>query len=210
MSGKLSAPRNPASLLIPLVLAVTIGALGCSHKQVSRIDPSAVTDLSGRWNDTDSRLVANALITQALEAPWARAYARTHGGDPPAVLVGDFRNRSYEHIAVGTFVNDLERAFINSGMVQIVAGGEVREALRAEREDQQTNARAGSRARMAFELGANYMLHGEIQAIEDEEDGEKIVYYQVDARMIDLESNVAVWAGQKQIKKYIERNAFGF
>ena len=49
-------------------LAVTVLAVsGCSIKRVERIDPNSVTDLSGRWNDADSRLVANALITQSLE-----------------------------------------------------------------------------------------------------------------------------------------------
>ena len=41
-----------------LVALVALGS-ACSPKQVSRIDPATVTDLSGRWNDTDSRLVAN-------------------------------------------------------------------------------------------------------------------------------------------------------
>ena len=55
-------------------LAVTILAVsGCANRRVERIDPNSVTDLSGRWNDADSRLVANALITQSLEGRWAAA-----------------------------------------------------------------------------------------------------------------------------------------
>ena len=38
---------------------------------------------------------------------------------------------------------------------------------------------------------------------------EKIVFYQVDAQLIDLESNIVVWAGQHKIKKYIERPPLG-
>ncbi|HSJ08353.1 MAG TPA: hypothetical protein VK928_00530, partial [Longimicrobiales bacterium] len=48
--------------------------LACAGKQVTRIDPAAVTDLSGRWNDTDSRLVANELISSSLSEPWLRRY----------------------------------------------------------------------------------------------------------------------------------------
>ena len=36
------------------------------QQQVTRIDPDAVTDLSGRWNDTDSRLIANELISRVI------------------------------------------------------------------------------------------------------------------------------------------------
>src|SRR5512139_1288633 len=110
-------------LLLVAVLAIIV-PLGCSTKTVSRIDPAAVTDLSGRWNDTDSRLVANELIQQSLSAPWARVYMEMNGGRSPAVIVGDFRNRTMEHIPVGTFVRDLERAFVGSGMVRVVASSD--------------------------------------------------------------------------------------
>ncbi|MFQ5888575.1 MAG: penicillin-binding protein activator LpoB [Gemmatimonadota bacterium] len=191
-----------------LLLTAALGT-ACGGKRVSRIDPAAVTDLSGRWNDTDSRLVANRLIEESLSHPWHARFAETHGGEAPRVIVGTFRNRSMEHIPVSTFVRDLERAFVNSGLVTLVASSEEREELRAEREDQQEQARADTRAELGRELGANYMLHGEIQSIEDEEGREKIVFYQIDATLIDLESNVVTWAGQHKIKKYIERSRFG-
>ncbi|MDX1673428.1 MAG: penicillin-binding protein activator LpoB, partial [Longimicrobiales bacterium] len=187
------------------VLALTVLVAAACGKRVSRIDPSSVTDLSGRWNDTDSRLVANQLIQQSLEGVWVSNYIDAHGGETPAVIVGSFRNQTMEHIPVNTFINDLERAMINSGMVRMVASPEERAEIRAERTDQQTNARAGSRARMAYELGADYMLQGEITAIEDQEGREQVVFYQVDATLTDLESSVRVWAGQHKIKKYIER-----
>jgi uncharacterized protein (TIGR02722 family) len=188
--------------------AVAITALlplACGGKEVTRIDPNSVTDLSGRWNDTDSRLVANQLIKESLTSDWARRYAEAHGGDAPAVLIGDFRNRTMEHIAVGTFARDLERAFINSGAVKVVASSEEREDVRAERADQQENARADTRAKMAQELGAKYMLQGTIEAIADQEGREKVVFYQIDATLVDVESNLKVWTGQQKIKKYIEK-----
>ena len=192
-----------------MLVLLAVGGTACS-KQVSRIDPSSVTDLSGRWNDTDSRLVANALIEQSLSGPWVSRYTNMHGGEPPAVIVGGFGNRTMEHIAVNTFISDLERAMINSGAVTMVASPQERQEIRAERTDQQEHATASSRARMAQELGADYMLQGEITAIEDEEGREKVVYYQVDATLTDVESNVKVWAGQHRIKKYIERPRIGW
>ena len=181
----------------------------CSPKQVNRIDPATVTDLSGRWNDTDSRLVANELIKQSLDGAWVKRFSDSHGGSAPTVIVGDFANRTYEHIAVGTFVNDLERAFTNSGAVQVVASASERGEVRAERADQQQNANVSTRNRMANETGAKYMLQGEIQAIEDSEGKEKVVFYQVDATLVDLESNAKVWMGQHKIKKYILRKRVG-
>ena len=200
-------------LSVPLI-ALSMAA--CSKTNVSRIDPASVTDLSGKWNDTDSRLVAEELIYQSLSGQWLARHADARGGEAPSVIVGTFRNRSSEHIPVGTFVADLERAYVNSGTITLVAGGTAREELRDERDDQQENARAGSRAGLGQELGAQFILQGELHSIEDEETSrtvgrrsEKIVFYQVDAQLVDLESNIVVWAGQHKIKKYIERTPLG-
>jgi hypothetical protein len=186
-----------------LVAALVVSA--CGIKRVSRVDPNSVTDLSGGWNDTDSRLVANELIGQSLSANWTRDYAAANGGQSPTIIVGEFRNRTLEHIAVGTFVRDLERAYITSGSVRVVASAAERDEVRGERADQQTNASAETRARMAREQGARFMLQGDVQAIEDSEGREKIVFYQIDATLIDLETNAKVWVGQHKIKKYIQR-----
>jgi penicillin-binding protein activator len=191
-----------------LLLLIATAPVACSQR-VTRIDPAAVTDLSGRWNDTDSRLVANELITSSLTEPWLRRYTESAGGQPPVVIVGEFRNRTMEHIPVATFVRDLERAYVNSGVVRVVAGADERRDVRDERRDQQEHARADTRARMAQETGARYMLQGGIEAIEDREGRERVVFYQVDATLIDLQSNEKVWTGQKQIKKLITQPRFG-
>ena len=198
-----------------LLLAVL--ATACSNKQVTRVDPSTVTDLSGAWNDTDSRLVANALIEQSVSGPWLERFYNNNGGQAPAVIVGEFRNRTSEHIEVTVFVRDVEFAYINSGLVTVVASAAERGEVRGERDDQQEFARADTRAQLGQELGANYILQGDLTSIQDEEETvrfgakrkEAIVFYQVDARLIDLQTNAVVWAGQHEIKKYIERQPFG-
>lgn len=206
--GHRAVGRRAGSLALVAALGLTIAA--CGGKQVSRIDPNSVTDLSGRWNDTDSRLVARALIEQSFENRWADRHADRNGGEPPTVIVGTFENRTTEHVPVNTFLNDLERALINSGRVQLVASQEERDEVRAEREDQQEHARADTRAELGQELGADYILQGELQSIEDQEGGEQIIYYQADAELVNLQSNVKIWTGQHRIKKYIERSRLGF
>ncbi|MCA1665290.1 MAG: penicillin-binding protein activator LpoB, partial [Myxococcales bacterium] len=103
----------------------------------------------------------------------------------------------------------LEKAFVNSGAVRVVASKDERRDVRDERRDQQQNARGDTRAGIGREQGARYMLAGELNSIEQGQGREKIVYYQVDATLIDLESNAKVWVGQHKIKKYIERKPFG-
>ena len=185
---------------------------GCAPR-VTRMAPEQAVDLSGRWNDVDSRLVAEAVIRQSFEsgagASWATRYMQAHGGRQPTVVVGTVRNRSMEHIPVGTFVRDLERAYVNSGQVRVVAAPEEREEVRDERYDQQDHAAADTRARLSRELGADFMLQGDIESIEDREGGRSVVFYQVDLTLVDIETNAKIWVGQHKIKKFIERPRFG-
>ena len=190
-------------------LVLLLAPVACAPTKVTRIDPNSVTDLSGNWNDADSRLVATELIQSSLSQPWLRSYTEANAGQAPAVIIGSFDNNTMEHIPVATFTKELERAYVTSGAVRVVASKDERVDVRDERKDQQENARADTRARQAQELGAKYMLQGTIQAVQDAQGREKVVYYQVDATLVDLESNQKVWTGQKQIKKLITRPRIG-
>jgi uncharacterized protein (TIGR02722 family) len=203
-----TAWRGGRTLLGATVVLLALAA--CNNKRVARIEPTAVTDLSGRWNDTDSRLVAGALVQQAMSDAWLPRAAAARGGRGPTVIVGAFTNRTMEHIPVTTFTRDVERALVGSGAVTVVASADEREDVRAERVDQQQFATADTRARLAKEQGAQYMLRGDVQAIEDAEGRERVVYYQIDATLVDLESNTKVWVGQHKIKKYIDRRRIGW
>jgi len=185
-------------------LLIFLAACG-GRTTVERIDPGTTTDLSGYWNDTDSRLVAEEMIQDALSTPWRRQFMQRNNGEIPTIIFGTVRNRSTEHIQVSTFLRDIERAFVNSGDVQVVADRVERDEIRDERADQQINSTPESRARMRNEFGADYILIGEITSIEDVEGGRETVSYQVDLNLTDLESNLRVWVGQKKLKKFIQR-----
>lgn len=191
-------------LLLGLVLLLP--ACGGS-KVVSRIDPNEQVDLSGNWNDTDSRLVAEEMIADCLGSPWLLRFHQNEGKSP-TVITGSIRNKSMEHIAVGTFLRDIERAMVNSGDVQVVASAEERGEIRAEREDQRLNATPETLKQMGREVGADFMLLGEINQINDREDGKEVRYYQIDLELVDIETNVKTWLGQKKIKKFVGRDKY--
>jgi uncharacterized protein (TIGR02722 family) len=194
--------RHSFILLFLVVLS------GCS-KHVSRIQPESAVDLSGRWNDTDSRLVAEEIIKQCLSNPWHKRYRKKYSKNP-VIIVGKVHNKTLEHIKVETFTKDLEKAMINSGSIDIVASASERGEVRAERADMQKWASLKSKKRFKEELGADFMLKGVVNSIIDEEGGKKIVYYQADLNLINLEANSIIWAGQKKIKKYIKKPLFKF
>ena len=95
-----------------LITAIIIG--GCATHQVARIDPNSRIDLSGRWNDTDSQLVAAEMIKDSLGRVWLTDFIEAKSAKP-TVIVGLVRNKSHELISTDTFIRDMEREYINSG-----------------------------------------------------------------------------------------------
>ena len=190
---------------IGLVALALLSLVGCAQEtKITRIDSGVVTDLSGRWNDTDSRMVAESMVKEALEYPWLNGFSGSKHRQP-VVVVGTIQNSSHEHINVNTFVTDLERELTNSQKVTFVAGKGDREELRTERKEQAMYAREDTQKAPGTELGADYMMKGSIASILDEADGTQAVFYQVDLQMVDLENNAKVWYGQKKIKKIVEK-----
>ncbi|MFW6095125.1 MAG: penicillin-binding protein activator LpoB [Bacteroidota bacterium] len=178
---------------------------GCSSKRkVSRIDTEETRDLSGRWNDSDSRLVSKELVNQILNHKWIEEFKAKNDEKRPVLIVGLVRNKSHEHINAETFIKDIERAIINDGSARLVQAGSKRDDLRKERGDQQDFASSETAKEWGLELGADYMVHGSINSIVDTYRNEKVVYYQVNLELSHLQTNEIVWIGDKKIRKYIE------
>lgn len=194
-----------------VLLSLLCGAFlmtGCAAG-VKRVGTEEVIDLSGRWNDTDSRLVSEEMVRDALARPWLTQFKRAHKGKPPVVIVGTVRNLSHEHISVQTFVKDLERALINSGEVEFVSSRVEREGIREERLDQAKHASEETAKAEGEEIGADFMLKGSINSILDKIEGKAVIFYQVNLELHNIETNKKVWIGDKKIKKFIKRRRLG-
>lgn len=184
--------------------------IGCRPSQdISRVDPGTQTDFSGKWNDTDARLVAEEMISDVIAKPWLDQWNRANG-KPPVVIVGNVRNETMEHIDTEVFTKEMERAFVNTGKVSVVASSDERRQIREERRDQQDYASYETTKEMAKELGADFMMIGNINSITEETVDKRTVavFYTVNLEMVNVETNQKVWIGNKKIKKIIERKNF--
>ncbi len=189
--------------IFTLLTAIAIFTLSaCSHK-VSRIDPSETPDINGSWNNTDSRLTAEEMISQSLNDKWLSEYVQAKG-KKPVVIVGMVTNKSHEHIEAETFMADLEKSFITTSKVGLVQSGKKREEMRAEKADQQTNSTVSTMKKFGLEKGADYILQGSINSIVDAFKRKKTVTYQINLELTDIQTNEVVWIGDKKIAKYVK------
>ncbi|MDR1272921.1 MAG: penicillin-binding protein activator LpoB [Odoribacteraceae bacterium] len=184
------------------ILTALILLNGCG-RTVTRVNPDTVIDLSGRWNDVDSRAVADEMIGDMFTARWLSEHARVSPGKRPVIVVGLVENKSHEHINAATFINDIEKAIVRDGNIRLVVAGEKRNELRRERADQQDFASPETMKKWGRELGADFILQGSISSIVDAYKRDKAVLYQVDLQLTNIETNEVTWIGDKKIKKAI-------
>jgi uncharacterized protein (TIGR02722 family) len=188
---------------VSAVLFLLLLSSCASTPKVSRIDASTQTDLSGYWNDTDVRIVCRTLIDSCLNS--ARIdQVRRDKKRTPTVIIGRFKNDSSEHIDTEIITINMRNTIINSGTLEFVASGNTRDDIRAERQDQQSNASEATAAGLAKETGADFMLTGSVKTIVDKAGNQTARTYIVTAELTDIETNRIVWSDQNsEIKKVV-------
>ena len=184
-------------------LLVLIFIITSCARSVSRIDPSQQIDLSGRWNDSDSRQVADKMTTDLLGSPKFKEYAEALG-KKPTIIVGQIKNRTSEHIDATNYIKKFELAIFNSGVADLVESDVFRDKLREERAQQQDFSDPATMAQWGKEVGANLMLFGEMSSETDVYNKNRVVNYVTTLFLTDMETNKRVWYGQQEIKKYIK------
>ena len=190
-------------IFIGTLVVLTIALInGCANRKITRVDPNETIDLSGRWNDSDSRLVSEEMIGDLLTSAWIPRYLKAND-KRPVVVVGLVENKSHEHINSETFIKDVEKAIIRDGNIRLVVAGEKRNELRKERAEQQDYASPETTKKWGKELGANFILQGTINSIVDSYKKQKVVTYQIDLQLTIIETNEVVCMGDKKIKKQI-------
>ena len=87
----------------------------CS-RSVTRIDPGQQIDLSGRWNDSDSRQISQKMINDLLTSERFKEYSKALG-KKPTIIVGLVNNKTSEHIDADNYIKKIELAIYNSGAI---------------------------------------------------------------------------------------------
>ena len=195
------------SFILSLCFGIILINACSSTNKIERVASDTVVDLSGYWNDTDVRIVAESLITDCVNAAAITNYIRNNN-KLPVVIVGNFRNDSDEHIDTSILTKKFEAALINSGKVDFVASSSERGELRQEREEQQDWASEESAKRLANETGADFMLIGSVKTMVDQNQKQATRTYWVYGELIDIETNRKLWVGENsEIKKIITRSS---
>ncbi|MDR0473549.1 MAG: penicillin-binding protein activator LpoB [Treponema sp.] len=199
-------------VFILILIFILINSCSSTHK-VDRIAADTRIDLTGRWNDTDVRMVCESLINDCLSSPsvlrFIEQYTSRNTGKLPTAIVGTFRNDSSERINTSIITINMESAIVNSGKLEFVAGGNTRHEIRNERQDQLVNAKEDTATTLGYETAAILILTGSVNSIVEQAGNTTVRAYFVSAQLTNIETNSRLWMGNNnEIKKVIrQRNA---
>jgi len=184
------------------LLLLFASLISCS-RTVTRVNPDTQIDLSGRWNDTDSRMVADQMIYDLFDSDQFKQYAKELGRKP-VIIVGMIKNKTSEHIDADNYVKKFEIVIHNSGIAELVESNEFRDQLRVERAQQQEFADPATMAKFGKETGADLMLFGEMNSETDTYNKKRVVNYITTLYLTNMETSKRIWYGQKEIKKFVK------
>ncbi|HZB12877.1 MAG TPA: penicillin-binding protein activator LpoB [Chryseolinea sp.] len=186
-----------------LWITVIVACISCQSNNVTRIDPQTQIDLSGRWNDSDSRMVAEKMTNELFASERFKEYANGNG-KKPTIIVGLIKNKTTEHIDASNYIKKFELAIYNSNVADLVESDEFRDKLRQERAEQQDFADPATVAQWGKETGADLMLFGEMSSEIDTNNKSRVVNYITTLFLTDIETNKRIWYGQHEIKKLVK------
>ena len=196
---------------ISVCVVISLLFFSCATTSINRVDAAQQTDISGYWNDTDVRLICNALIEDCITSPRIERFAQENKR-LPVFIIGRFKNDSSEHIDTSIIVKKMQTAILNSGKAEFVADSASREEVRAEREEQNMgNASEETAKALGNETGADFLLQGSVKSMVQKAGNTTVRTYHVSADLINIETNRIIWSGfNDDIKKVIKTSDVKF
>jgi len=193
-------------LIVSSLILTVLFLLSSCATTVNRIESGTQGDLSGYWNAVDVRIVCDALVRDCLSSALVNQAIEAISGRKPTVIVSKFKNESSEHIDTTIISNIMETVIFNSGKLDFVTGGSTRDAVRAERQEQQSFASEQTAAALGKEIGADFIMTGTVRTIIDRADNKTIRTYFVTAELTNIETNARIWLStNNDITKVITR-----
>ncbi|MBI5367529.1 MAG: penicillin-binding protein activator LpoB [Planctomycetes bacterium] len=191
------------------VLATTclLAACGCSSgaSHTRYEEPSRPSLVSERYNDTDLRTIAEAMVNSMVQHPVIRDAATK-----PIIMVGMVTNRSDQHVDVKSLTDKIRTALIKTGCVRAI-DETARPELAAEYEYQSSgyvdpNQKKGP----GKQISQDFHLRGDIASITDRGPGVQVNFMKFTMQLTDLSTNEIIWTDDKEIKKVTERPGTGW
>lgn len=188
-------------IILATSLSIALVALGgCTNKSVIRYgDAAAVETTNINFGSTDLQKVASQMTDSLLLSP---VVGTLTANTRPILFVESIKNKTSEHIDTESITDSISTKLLRSGKFRFVDMGRVA-AAREQLEFQQSGGMVDANKAIAFgqQVGAQYMLYGNLASIVKSNKDKSDVYYKFTLRLLDLKSGLVEWADETEIRK---------
>lgn len=193
-------------LIAMMMLATTVALAGCAAK-VDYGDATARETVTTDFGSTDLQMIAAKMVDDMLVFP---PVVQMTASRRPVAFVDTIKNKTTEHIDTESITDTIQSKLINSGkfrFVDMTVVERVRQQL-----DYQANSGMVDEATavaMGRQIGAEFMLYGNMSSIVKRDGSTKDVYYKFTLKLMNLQSGIIEWSGEKEIRKTRNKSLFG-
>lgn len=190
------------------ILTIVIASLvmvACSNK-ISYGDATAVETTTMGFGSTDLQSIAAKLVDDLISFP---PIVEVTSQRRPVVFVDKIKNKTTEHIDTESITDTIQTKLLQSGKFRFVDMTAVK-AVQEQMQFQMDSGMVDPGKAVAFgkQTGAEFMLYGNMSSIVKRNSDAKDVYYKFTLKLVNLETGIMEWAGEKEIRKSGEKSFF--
>lgn len=179
---------------------------GCASK-VMYEDAQSVETTTVDFGSTDLQAIATKMVDSLLTFP---PIVEVTAQRRPVMFVEKVKNKTTEHIDTESITDTISTRLLRSGKFRFVDMTKV-QAVQKQLDYQQESGLVDSGKAMQFghQIGAEYMLYGNLSSIVKRDKDTKDVYYKFTLKLMQLESGIIEWQDEKEIRKVKEKSLLG-
>ncbi len=197
---------NIKTFLYTLSISIIFLLSACANK-VSYEDAGEIETVTTDFGSTDLQQTSVALVDSLLTfGPLVKVFENRR----PVLFIDTVQNKTSEHIDTESITDTISTKLINTGKFRFVDMTKVN-AVKQQYDYQKNSGLVAEDAsvNVGRQIGAEYMLYGNISSIIKRDDSTKDAYYKVTLKLMDIESGIIEWQGEKEIRKQTNKTLLG-
>jgi penicillin-binding protein activator len=193
-------------LKIIFVLAAVMGLSACQSK-VEYGDATEVETVNENFGSTDLQAIAAKMVDSMMVFPPVMSITDT---GRPIIFVDKIKNKTSEHIDTESVTDTISNKLLRSGKFRFIDMTKV-DTVRKQLDYQNNAGMVDPSTAIKFgrQIGAQFMLYGNLSSIVKQDGSTKDVYYKMTMRLMDLQTGLIEWSDEKEIRKTRSKSFLG-
>ncbi|EJM88066.1 penicillin-binding protein activator LpoB [Pseudomonas sp. GM60] len=189
-----------------MIAAIALLASGCASnhpptlgsKNTSYGDTKAVETITNEFSSTDLQIIAESMTRSLAQSGILRGR--------PVVQVYDVKNKTSEYIDTREITTTIKTQLMKSGTARFSSDNTDMQSQvdQIQLQNQSGLYKKATVSKIGNMIAAKYRLEGSISSIVKRSSEYKDVFYKFSLQLIDVESGLAEWMDEKEIRKTTE------